>query len=320
MLPDGFTIRPATMDDIQAVVDLMIASDLAQYDEPDVDPNRVRLDFEEPGHDLERNTWMVFAPDGRLAGFTDTHLYVEDFEVSVDGYTHPDFWGMGVGTAMLELAEARAHELAQQIPGNERVKMMTGIIYKDEGARSLLEGRGWIPVRHFYTMEIELDAPPPEPVWPEGITVRPFVLGQDDYATYEAQEEAFADHWNHAKPPYEEWERVKIKGGDLDPSLWFLAVEGDEIVGVALCKYRAGLAWVQNLGVRKPWRKRGIGEALLLHSFGEFYRRGERRIGLGVDAASPTGATRLYERVGMKPVRQYVAYEKEARAGVTQDA
>ena len=69
------------------------------------------------------------------------------------------------------------------------------------------------------------------------------------------------------------------------------------------------------LGVRRPWRKRGLGLALLYHSFGEFYKRGNRVISLGVDAASQTGATRLYKKAGMHVASEYVSYEKELRPG-----
>lgn len=76
-----------------------------------------------------------------------------------------------------------------------------------------------------------------------------------------------------------------------------------------------GIGYVGTLGVRRARRKRGLGEALLLHSFNEFYKRGTRTIGLGVDAENPTGATRLYKKVGMHVASEYVIYEKELRPG-----
>jgi GNAT superfamily N-acetyltransferase len=76
------------------------------------------------------------------------------------------------------------------------------------------------------------------------------------------------------------------------------------------------MGWVNVLGVRRPWRKRGLGLALLQHSFGEFYSRGKHRAGLGVDASSLTGATRLYEKAGMKPIRQFTVSQKVLRPGL----
>jgi ribosomal protein S18 acetylase RimI-like enzyme len=72
---------------------------------------------------------------------------------------------------------------------------------------------------------------------------------------------------------------------------------------------------VNALGVRRPWRKHGLGLALLTHSFGEFFRRGEQIVGLGVDAENQTGATRLYQRAGMQVASEYVVYLKELRPG-----
>jgi ribosomal protein S18 acetylase RimI-like enzyme len=80
-----------------------------------------------------------------------------------------------------------------------------------------------------------------------------------------------------------------------------------------------GIGWISTLGVRRPWRKMGLGLALIRHSFGEFYKRGTTIIGLGVDASNPTGATRLYQRAGMYVASEFVSYEKELRAGRTQE-
>jgi ribosomal protein S18 acetylase RimI-like enzyme len=106
----------------------------------------------------------------------------------------------------------------------------------------------------------------------------------------------------------------------FDPSLWHIAMDGDQIAGFSICSIErsdpeAPMGWVHALGVRRAWRKRGLGMALLLHSFGEFYRRGYRKAGLGVDASNLTGALRLYERAGMSVFRQYDRYELELRPG-----
>jgi ribosomal protein S18 acetylase RimI-like enzyme len=97
--------------------------------------------------------------------------------------------------------------------------------------------------------------------------------------------------------------------------LWLIAWEGDQIAGFSQNRYLNKIGWVGTLGVRRPWRKKGMGLALLTHSFAEFYKRGIKTVGLGVDAANPTGATRLYEKAGMSVANSYVVYEKELRAG-----
>jgi ribosomal protein S18 acetylase RimI-like enzyme len=105
-----------------------------------------------------------------------------------------------------------------------------------------------------------------------------------------------------------------------DPSLWFLAMAGDKAVGYALCAKwdleNKTYGHINGLGVLRPYRRRGIGLALLHHAFGQFYRRGKRGVSLGVDAENLTGALRLYEKAGIHVHRQFDLYEKELRPGV----
>jgi mycothiol synthase len=128
-------------------------------------------------------------------------------------------------------------------------------------------------------------------------------------------EEAFADHWGHVPRSFETWSHRTFNSPGFDPSLYFLAWQDNQPAAGLMCKHRGEMAWVGTLGVRRPWRKRGLGLALMRHAFREFYHRGDTHIGLGVDASNPTGATRLYERAGMHVAREYVLYEKELRPG-----
>jgi mycothiol synthase len=140
-----------------------------------------------------------------------------------------------------------------------------------------------------------------------------------------AVREAFKDHWGYLDTPFEEererWLHHMDTDAEFDPSLWFLAMDGEEIAGISLCKWKAfddpDMGWVNILGVRRPWRRRGVALALLRHSFREFYARGRCKIGLGVDAQSLTGATRVYEKAGMRsdPRRELLLYEKELQSG-----
>jgi len=190
-------------------------------------------------------------------------------------------------------------------PGMADLQPVAGLI----NACSLAEG--YRPIRHFWRLEIALGKAPPPPEWPAGITVRAFVRGQDERATHAAIEEAFADHWEHTPIALDEWVQRLTRREDFDPSLWFLAIDGDQIAGTALCYPRgAALGWVRGLGVRREWRGRGLGLALLHQAFGVFYERGRATVGLGVDAQSLTGATRLYERAGMRVTEQYEMHEK----------
>jgi mycothiol synthase len=75
-----------------------------------------------------------------------------------------------------------------------------------------------------------------------------------------------------------------------------------------------GGGFVHVLFTRRPWRKQGVGAALIGDAFRRFWERGEHSVGLGADAASETGAFRLYERAGMKPKLGWAVYEKELGA------
>ena len=172
-------------------------------------------------------------------------------------------------------------------------------------------------------MRINMDTPPIEPEWPAGITLRTCDSETDLEAVYRAVNDSFRDHYGHIDMPFEEGlKRFKhfMTGYEgFDPTLWFIAMEGDEIAGVCLCREKSydnpDVGYISTLGVLRPWRKRGIGLALLRHSFCELYRRGKRKAGLGVDAQSLTGALRLYENAGMHVHQAFDRYEKEFRPG-----
>jgi ribosomal protein S18 acetylase RimI-like enzyme len=135
----------------------------------------------------------------------------------------------------------------------------------------------------------------------------------DARPVYEAHQESFKDHWETTRMPFEEWEHWLMREG-FDPSLWFIVEDGAEVAAISLCREHEGekgLGWVSVLGVRKPWRRRGLGRALLLQSFHEFQRRGFHAAALGVDAESLTGANRLYENAGMEVARRSDVYERE---------
>ena len=127
---------------------------------------------------------------------------------------------------------------------------------------------------------------------------------------YEVMEEAFAQEWGRPPRSFEDWQHSTFDSDFFDPTLCFLVRADDRVAAAEMCRQRFGMGFVGSIGVLGPWRRLGLGRALLLHGFAELYRRGERRIGLGVDAENPTGATRLYESVGMHVAWQADTYEK----------
>jgi ribosomal protein S18 acetylase RimI-like enzyme len=124
-------------------------------------------------------------------------------------------------------------------------------------------------------------------------------------------DDAFQEHWEHTKTPFEEmWERHR-NNPNFDPTCWFLIRDGDEIAAVSRNEgNRNGGGYIGALGVRRAWRGKGYAKALLYRSFAEFWDRGMTRVTLGVDATNPTGATHLYERVGMRVEDEQVVLER----------
>ena len=322
-LPEGFTARGANMDDIDLAFRLFNRwSCSAMGRDEFADTHSIREEWQLPGADLVEDTRLVFAPNGELAG------YIEVW-TTVPPTIHPELWGrvdpnyedMGIGTWMLHWAEQRARLALEHVPTELRFAPRVGIFRQGEKAKMLFEDFGYRHIRTSYHMLIEMNAPVLAPEFPEGTELRPFIKGEHDVAVWQAQNEVFRDHWGHRDVTFEEWKQDRIEDSEFDPTLWFLAIDrrSAEIAGYAICRPRAfqdpNVGWVRSLGVRRPWRKRGLGLALLRHSFNEFYRRGKRKVGLGVDAQNLTGALRLYENAGMRVDRAFDYYEKELRPG-----
>lgn len=286
--------RPAPAD-AAAVAELIDAYERA-YAVPETTADDMRDEWRDL--DLDRDAW-IFEVDGRLAGYASVRGHGTEL-LFVDGYVHPGLTGHGVGARIVELTEARARERGA-------ARLHNGTLQRDEGGRALFEASGYHYVRSFFRMGIELDCEPPEPTVPGGLRLEPYDPA-GARAFHAAIEEAFEDHWEHEPRSFETWQhRVR----DVDATLWFVVRDGEEIAGAIQNEARRyGAGWIGAVATRRAWRGRGVAQALLLASMREFHRRGERRAALAVDAANPTGAVRVYERVGMHVVFQADIFEK----------
>ncbi len=314
-LQPGYTISRPTDNDIPAIISVLRAFDIAETGDADAYSSEdILADWEDL--DRTRDTWIVIAPDGLLCGYATLTLVPKSGRIFADGYVHPTHYGHGVGTTLVELMEARANEVVATLPEGPRLVLVNKIVASSPASRALLETRGYTLTRVYFRMSITLDTLPPQPIWPQGIVVHTCEDSQEDmYRAYQTIEEGFQDHWANTPRSFEEWQR-HMRHERFDPTLWFLAYSENEIVGAILCRVREnGRGWVTQLAVRRPWRKQGLGTALLYHAFATFQQRNIPHIGLSVDGQSLTGAQRLYERAGMHVTMRIGRYEKELRPG-----
>ncbi len=309
-LPVGLLLRAPRADEAQAIADLVNTCGLATDGDTSMTTADIYRGWSESDFHLEEDAWLVTTSQGQIVGYEEVQYDNAAHHADIDGYVHPNYCGQGIGTFLLAQAEQRVRLLAQRAKATS-ISLHAGVSIRDVTALALFEAMGYHIERHFWHMAIEMREQPAAPQWPTGIRVRSFVPGQDDRIVHAAREEAFEDHWNHHPFPFEEWQRTRVHVEGFDPSLWLLALDGEEVAAVILCRHRPDGGWVGSLGVRRQWRQRGLGMALLLHAFGEFYRRGTQTVALSVDAQNPTGATRLYERAGMHVIRHYLVYAKE---------
>ena len=294
--------RPEAAD-ATAVTELVSALESSLYGESAYSQDDLEDEWSEL--DLAQDAYVV-REGGRIVGYGAVRERGERWRV--EGYVHPDVFGRGIGKAIATRLEEDAAR------GGAR-RIQNSVLEADSAARKLLESLGYDAVRVFRELRIELEATPRAPEWPDGLRIVPFDPEHDALEFHAAHQEAFADHWEYARRDFESWSKSHLESERFDPTLWCVVHAGDEIAaGTISTGETYGGGWIHVLFTRRPWRKQGIGAALLGDAFGRFWQRGERSVGLGVDAANDTGAFRLYERAGMTPALGWVVCEKKLRA------
>ena len=319
----GYQLRPPTMADIPALVALRNSWWQAIIGKSVTTEDQVRAEWNEPGVNPYQDYCVAVNGEQRIVG--EASIYPRPPYVSyyVYAHVHPDWQMQGIGSALTLWLEDTVKARFPSAPESARIIISSSILETEKAARQLLLDHGYSLIRNFHDMDIEMVAPPPAPVFPARITIRNFLPKQDKEAAYRAHQDAFHDHYGYVAVSFEEgfprWWHHVTEHPHYDPSTFYLAMDGEEIAGYVFAfpqDYElTDTAWIDSLGVRRPWRKQGLGLALLYYTFGELYQRGIRRVGLVVDADSLTGATRLYEKAGMKTLRRWDRYSKELRAG-----
>ena len=304
---DDITVRAPTLDDAPAVAALIAARDRADFAEADpigFTGDELRDWWARDAAALATDAWIAVA-GGEVVAFARVGAERDLANVEDESCVHPEARGRGLGSELLDRAESWAHER-----GLARMQMH---VVNDDG-RQLAQDRGHELVRYFWRMEIDLASGAPELAQPEGVTIRAYRPGDDDEGLHAAHQEAFAEHWEFTPEPLDEWRKRRGRS-DYHPDLWWLAMDGDEVAGAVLCFGERHFGWVLDLFVVPRFRRRGLGLALLESGFHGLRERGHTHAGLEVDSENETGATRLYERAGMRVTRRYATYEKPLGAG-----
>jgi ribosomal protein S18 acetylase RimI-like enzyme len=288
------TIRAATWDDLDATVELLRARAVAAFGTSELEASHVRSAWESPSFEVGRDN-VVAVENGRLVGYAALDARQELEHAARDG---------AVGDELLARIESRARER-----GLDRI--VTTVVPQDEPLHALVTRNGFVLEREIWRMWLPLDGEQAEPAWPDGVAVRTY-RDDDAQRVHDLLDDAYGG-WDdgYVRMSHDDWLQFMTADADFDPALWFLVERDGELVAVALhWREHRGDGWVKDIVVRESERGRGLGKALLLHAAREYARRGATRVGLKVDSTNPTGAPRLYERVGFAVDRRYGTWRK----------
>jgi len=307
-LPPGFTSRPATPDDLDPVAALVREWDLKYVGESEAARAMVQYEWGAASLDLERDTRLIHDADGTLAAFVQ-HSTPDPALLRYEAYgpVDPGFEGRGLGSAIVDWTEAQTR--ARIGPG-ATARLWHAVQAENAGANTLLATNGFTTIRSFWQMAMDLDDSFEAGAAPEGVTIRSMVMDVDGPAAQGVLNTAFRSHFGHVDETFEEWLAQQEADDTWDPTLGLLAEVEGQIVGASNNGVIDGVGYVFELGVLPEMQGRGIGRALLRHSFAMLAARGVPKGRLGVDTQNATGAVELYRSVGLSPVSEHRVVEK----------
>ncbi len=280
-------IRPAVPADLERVHALLLRWSKA-VDETDFVADVIRREWQSPGFDVGRDHWLV-EEDGEVVGYA---------ALKPGG----DVAARGEIAELLPLVATRARER-----GDEHLEAV--VTTRDTSGVAAYEAAGWTRKRDVLRMWLDLEQEPPRPVFPADVELRTY-QDEDARRLHAFLELAFADT-NDRVEPFDEWLHFMTVGNpDFDPAFWHLAEGADGVLAGCCLTWSADPAggWVKDLAVHPARRRQGLGEALLHHAAHRYREAGTTRVGLKVDADNPTGAARLYGRLGYVTDRTYALF------------
>ena len=284
-LPDGYSARPHTLSDAQAVCDLVAATERMDAGEAAIELEDIQGDWARGSFDLATESIGIWSGDRLVAAG-------EVFKGRrADAGVHPEHRGRGLGTWLAEWVEdcARTHGsrlVGQSVPGGS-------------GPEEFFRARGYREGWTSWVLALPAGAAiEPQPL-PRGYSLREFVGGEDGRAAFQLIEDAF-NEWPDREPStYADWApRGPLRPGFESWQIRFVTDTRGTDVGVCYTILAGDTGYVDAIAVRADQRGLGLARALLVDAFARARERGASVSELSTD--SRTGALGLYEHVGMK--------------------
>lgn len=320
----AYTMRSPRLDEATKTAEMFNRFEMHIEGEKNSDPKRLEKIWQFPGFNLEEDARVIVDEEDNILGYTavwnDTKPHVQNFIIQ---RLEPEYIGSEVEEQLTDWAETKARENISKAPEDAEVFIGFTINSKIEKKLNAMKARGYEEKRYFWRMGIDLDQDLTTPSFPEGISVETHEKRQNLPDIVQCDRESFKDHWGYTESPFEEeleeWKHWLTTEPYYDPRYWFLACSEGEVVGLGLCMngmtISEDIGYIDSVCVKKEFRKRGIAAAMLQHSFIELKKAGRKKAYLHVDASSLTGATRLYESVGMSVNQSSTKLEKVIRPG-----
>ena len=302
----GYQLRAAEQGDLDGVAEVLIADEVAEGGPVVLGAGFVQSEWSRSGFDLSTDAWVAAGDGGTIVGYVQA-MAEEPGTIDCWGVVHPGHRGRGIGAALVARTQERATRPAAGPPA---ARLRHVINAGDEAAADLLRAAGLHLVRHFWHMQIDLPAQVDPGTVPDGIEIGGIEPAADLPLLQAVIDEAFADHWEYHPEPHDQWVADQTGRPTYDPALWLLASDRGQPAGALIGHVSEDRGWVDYIAVLAASRGRGVGAALLRRSFANFAGRGIRRVVLAVDAQNTTGATALYERVGMRVVSRFDWWEQ----------
>jgi len=320
MLGNDYVWRPARREDIPAIHKLLLAVDQTDGNETAGTVEDMEREFGDPWSDPMTDSLLGLTADGQVAAFARVFVNPRpegEYRAYLEVEIHPRHRRAGLEELTLSWLESRAQQRLEELPASLPRIMRLGCLDHLHDRITLYQGHGYQPVRRFFRMRRDLGQEMPEGPLPQGLTLRAY--GPElERACLKAFNESFSENWAYESTTIEDWRMFFTGSSGFRPDLTLLAMEGDQIAGFSLNyvnreeNERLGFqrGWIGQLGVLRPWRRRGVASALLCETMRAFKAEGLQYAALGVDAENQTGALGIYERLGFEAVKRFVAFAR----------